>query len=152
MEEQHHKLIASLKHLLAICNDGKEGYRNAAENVDAPDLKSLLTAYSLQRAEFASELKSALIQLAADPDNNEGGPIGLLHRAWIDIKTVFTANDNKAVLEACETGEKAAIEAYNEVLSDPGIVHPGIRQLLSTQRNGIQHSLNNIAEMETQYA
>ncbi len=151
MEPVNEPLLNQLKHLLAISNDGKEGYRNAAENVDASELKALLTAYSIQRSEFSSELKTQIRLLGGNPDNDEGGPLGLLHRAWIDIKTVFTINDNKAVLEACETGEKAAIEAYDKALEHPEIASAA-RQLLSHHRKSIADSLQNIQRLEIQYA
>lgn len=153
METQSNpKLIGSLKHILSICNDGKEGYRNAAENVDASDLKAVLTTFSLQRSAYAGELKTLIRQQGGDPDNDEGGPLGVLHRAWIDIKTAFTVNDNKAVLEACETGERAAIEVYNDVLNDPEITDQAIRSKLVLQRTAIQQSLTHLEGLEAQYA
>ncbi|MDF3077555.1 MAG: family four-helix-bundle protein [Sphingobacteriaceae bacterium] len=150
MENQSEKAVSGLKHLLSICNDGKEGYKNAAENVDSADLKALLHTYSIQRAEFASSLKTCIHQCGGDPDNNEGGPLGAIHRAWIDIKTALTSNDNKAVLDACITGEKAAIEAYDNVLEDTSI-STETRQLLTTQRTGIQESLRNVEALEHQF-
>ncbi|MXV15093.1 ferritin-like domain-containing protein [Hufsiella ginkgonis] len=149
--ETNENLIPSLKHLLSICNDGKEGYRNAAENVDAPELKVLLTTYSLQRAEYADALKTSIRQAGGDPDNSDGGPLGALHRAWIDIKTAFTINDNKAVLDACVTGEKAAIEAYDKALDNDQLSSVQ-RQLLVSQRSGITQSLQNVENLEHQYA
>ncbi len=151
METTNEKAAANLKQLLSICNDGKEGYRTAAENVDSPDLKALLTTYSIQRAEFEMQLKTCMHQCNANPDNDSGGPLGVLHRTWIEIKTALTSNDNKAVLDACITGEKAALDAYNDALEDTEL-SPDIRQILADQRDSIKECLKNIEMLKDQYA
>lgn len=152
MENPNENIISGLKHLLSICNDGKEGFKIAAENVDSPELKALLTTYSLQRSEYASGLKTCIMQSGGDPDNEVGGSLGAIHRAWIDIKTAFTSNDNKAVLDACITGEKTAIESYDKILSDDYLVNPVIKTLLSTQKLGISDTLRHIENLEDKYA
>lgn len=151
MENQNEKSIGNLKHLLSLCNDGKEGYKTAAEDADSPELKTLFSMYSIQRAEYEMQLKKAIHQLHGDPDNDTGGPVGALHRVWMDIKTAFTKNDDKAILSACLTGEKSALEAYDKELQDPGI-SPEIIEILGEQRNGIADCIKNIEALKTQYS
>ncbi|MGV3703739.1 MAG: ferritin-like domain-containing protein [Arcticibacter sp.] len=148
---ENEKSIGNLKHLLSICNDGKEGYKTAAEDADSAELKTLFSMYSIQRAEYEMQLKKAIHQLGGDPDNDTGGPVGALHRVWMDIKTAFTKNDDKAILNACVTGEESALEAYDKELQDPGI-SPEIIEILSVQRNGVADCLKNIEALKTQYA
>ena len=150
MENRNEDLIQGLKHLLHIANDGKEGYKTAADDADSAELKAIFTTYSIQRSEFEMELKSLLRQLGADADNESGGPLGALHRVWMDIKTALTTNDNHAILDACITGEKAAIEAYDKVLTDTS-VSPEMRETLSSQSSDIQESLSNIQNLHQQY-
>ena len=150
MENRNEDLIQGLKHLLHIANDGKEGYKTAADDADSAELKAIFTTYSIQRSEFEMELKSLLRQLDADADNESGGPLGALHRVWMDIKTALTTNDNHAILDACITGEKAAIEAYDKVLTDTS-VSPEMRETLSSQSSDIQESLSNIQNLHQQY-
>jgi uncharacterized protein (TIGR02284 family) len=151
MDKKNEETIDGLRHLLSICNDGKEGYKHAAENADTGELKALFTTYSIQRAEFADKLKTCLREQGGDPDNETGGPLGILHRTWIDIKTAITTNDNKAVLDACITGEKAAVEAYDKVLEDENI-NADIRQIVMQQRSQIAEALQHIQRLELQYA
>ena len=140
---ENEKSIGNLMHLLSICNDGKEGYKTAAEDADSAELKTLFSMYSIQRAEYEMQLKKAIHQLGGDPDNDTGGPVGALHRVWMDIKTAFTKNDDKAILNACVTGEESALEAYDKELQDPGI-SPEIIEILAVQRNGVADCLKNI--------
>ncbi|EOR94826.1 hypothetical protein ADIARSV_2042 [Arcticibacter svalbardensis MN12-7] len=151
MRNINEQSIANLMHLLSICNDGKEGYKTAAEDVDSTELKTLFSMYSIQRAEFEMQLKKAIHQLGGNPDNETGGPIGTLHRVWMDIKTAFTKNDDEAILEACVTGEKSALEAYDKVITDPGI-DAEIMTVLATQRTGVADCLKNIQILKDQYA
>lgn len=150
METRNEELIDELKHLLHIANDGKEGYKTAAEDADSAELKALFTTYSIQRSEFEMELKSCLQQLGAPSDNESGGPLGALHRVWMDVKTALTSNDNHAILDACITGEKAAIEAYDKVLADTSL-SPEMREILTSQRADISESLRNVQNLEQQY-
>ncbi|MBC8054144.1 MAG: PA2169 family four-helix-bundle protein [Sphingobacteriaceae bacterium] len=151
MEVRNEDLIDGLKHLLHIANDGKEGYKTAAEDADSAELKALFTTYSIQRSEFEMELKSLLRQLGADSDNESGGPLGAIHRVWMDIKTAVTGNDNHAILDACITGEKAAVEAYDKVLTDTNLSQE-MRKTLSSQRSDISECLKNVQSLEQQYS
>ncbi|WP_207536048.1 ferritin-like domain-containing protein [Desertivirga arenae] len=149
--ESNKKIVENLTHLLSIINDGKEGYKNAAENADSPELRALFTTYSIQRAEFEMEMKSFIRQFGGDADNQHGGPLGVLHRTWIDIKTALTPNDNSAVLGAAITGETSAMKAYDEVLTDGNLTYE-LRQELVSQREAIHECLRNIQNLEKQYA
>ncbi len=151
MENRNKDLVDEIKHLLHIVNDGKEGYKTAAEDADSAELKALFTTYSIQRSEFEMELKSCLQQLGANSDNESGGPLGALHRVWMDIKTAVTSNDNHAILDACITGEKAAIEAYDKVINHADLSQE-MRETLISQRTEISESLRNVQNLEQQYA
>lgn len=150
MKNMNEEVADNLMHLLSICNDGKEGYKNAAENSETGELKALFTTYSIQRAEFADKLRTCIRQVGGDPDNERGGPLGMLHRTWIDIKTALTTKDNKAVLEACVTGEKAAVEAYDDALKNTDMSME-IRQIIMQQRSQISEALQHINILEHQY-
>ncbi|MBC7913160.1 MAG: PA2169 family four-helix-bundle protein [Pyrinomonadaceae bacterium] len=151
METRNEDLISGIKYLLHIANDGKEGYKTAADDADSAELKALFTTYSIQRSEFEMELKSLLRQLGADSDNESGGPLGAIHRVWMDITTAITGNDNHAILDACITGEKAALEAYGKILTEPSLSQE-MRELLQSHHSDISESLKNIENLEQQYS
>lgn len=144
--ENNEKMIDHLNHLVSICNDGKFGYETAAEDAGSSELRSMFMGYSSERAEYASQLKQQIRTLGGDPDKG-GGPLGALHRAWIDVKSALTSKDNKAVLGACITGEKAAVEAYDDVINDVDNLPVNVRQMLITHRRGIQEALNKVMSL-----
>lgn len=144
---EREKLADKLEHLLAICNDGKEGYKTASENVEDTELKSLFITYANQRSAFATEIKALLSQLGGDRQNKEGGPLGALHRAWIDVKAALTGKDRAAILNACITGDKAALNAYDDVLDEEDL-DTIMKTLLNKQRQEIAEALHSIEKLE----
>lgn len=142
MEKLNNQLIDDLNHLLTICNDGRYGYETAAKDADSSALKSVFSSYSHQREEFARLLHDEIRKAGGEADPG-GGPLGALHRAWIDVKTALSSRDNKAVLGACVTGEKAAVNAYNNVLENNNLP-ADIRAMISQQRRDIEEALNKI--------
>lgn len=145
MADTNNKITSTLNHLISIANDGKYGYENAAEDVKDITLKQMFQQYSSERASYAEDLKREVASMGDDPDKS-GGPLGALHRTWMDIKAAVTSGDREAILKTCVTGEEAAVKAYNDALDDENITG-NIRQLLTEQRSGVEAALNSIRSM-----
>jgi uncharacterized protein (TIGR02284 family) len=107
--------IATLNDLIETCQDGREGFREAAEGASRSDLKELLNKYSNERAAFESELQGLVRGLGATPEHS-GSLTAALHRGWMDIKAAVAGNDDAAILNECERGEDSAKKAYQEAL------------------------------------
>jgi len=107
---------STLNDLVQICLDGEKGFAEAAEHVVDSSLKLELMDYSMQRKDFASDLK-ALVSSTGEEPSHSGDLSAGLHRAWIDVKALFTSNDRHAVLAECERGEDAAVEAYRNAMA-----------------------------------
>jgi uncharacterized protein (TIGR02284 family) len=142
MEEVNKSVIDDLNYLITICNDGKYGYQEAAEDADSAVLRAMFAGYSAERAEFSEQLIVEVQKLGGNPDRN-GGPFGGVHRAWMNVKTALSAKDSRAVLAACITGEQAAIKAYSAVLKKNQVAAE-TRALLNQQRSNIEETLNTV--------
>jgi len=145
--EDNNKIISDLKSLVTIVNDGKEGYESAAETTDSVELKAIFLKYAAERKSYELELKSHLATHGGESDNSDGGILGTLHRAWIDVKEALSSKEDAAILGAIETGEKAAIEKYDGLLKDPS-THADHLDLLNKQRDGIQNALTDITSLK----
>ena len=145
MSDINKKAIERLNHLIAIDNDGKFGYENAAKDINDTTLQQMFRQYSLERGRYAEELKKEVARLGGESDNG-GGPLGALHRTWMDIKSTFTSGERDAILNTCITGEEAAANTYREALGDEHIT-ANTRQLLTQQSEGIQFALNSIRSL-----
>ena len=131
--------------LIETLKDGQEGFKQAAETVKDPQLKSVFSEYSQQRARFAIELRSK----AQSPDDREskmsGSAAGALHRGWINLKSAVTKGDDHAILAECERGEDSAVEEYRKALND-GLAAP-VQDIVSRQYAEIQKAHDRVKHL-----
>ncbi|MBL0735521.1 PA2169 family four-helix-bundle protein [Flavobacterium sp. GN10] len=142
-EETTTETIKTLEGLISILEDGKLGYTDAAEHVENQAMKTDFLEYARERALFIVELQNQINKLGKSTDTSGGGPLGVLHRAWIDIKSAFTGGDTEAIINACITGEEAAIEKYKMALEENHLEHDQV-YIVSKQLNSIQNTLSQI--------
>src|SRR5207249_10642884 len=116
--------ISTINDLIETLKDGQEGFRQAAEAVADPKLKSLFNEYSLQRARFAGELQSQAVALGESKPEDSGSAAGAMHRAWINLKSAIAKHDGHAILAECERGEDSAVEEYERAVEEGSRVGP----------------------------
>ena len=143
MENSNKYTIDKLNNLIDMSEDGKEGYENAAENVKDAGMKSSFSAFANERAENTLQLRQIVQQLNGDAEDKGGDSTGTLHRVWIDLKSVFTGGDTDAIINACITGEEAAIKEYKSVLDDAEILE-SCKFLVGKQLSTIEQALMSI--------
>jgi len=131
--------------LIETLKDGQQGFREAAESVKDPQLKSLFHDYAQQRARFLVELRSK----AQNPDEREhnvsGSAAGALHRGWINLKSALSKGDDHAILAECERGEDSAVDEYQNALSD-GLAAP-VLEIVSRQYIEIKPTHDRIRDL-----
>lgn len=111
------KNVQTLEELISILDDGKVGYANAAENCENATLKSEFLAIARERALMIVQLQDEVNSLGKSTDATDG-PLGAIHRAWIDFKSLLTGHDSNAIIEACITGEEYAVDKYKSALEN----------------------------------
>ena len=120
-----------LNNLIETLKDGQEGFKQAAEGVSDPKLKSLFRDYSDQRSRFATVLQSEARRQGETEPETASSAAGALHRGWINLKSAITGGDEHAILVECERGEDSAVEEYKKALDDA--LSPAARELVSLQ-------------------
>ena len=120
-----------LNNLIETLKDGQEGFKQAAEGVSDPKLKSLFRDYSDQRSRFATVLQSEARRQGETEPETTSSVAGALHRGWINLKSAITGGDEHAILVECERGEDSAVEEYKKALDDD--LSPAARELVSLQ-------------------
>lgn len=142
-DETTKETVSTLEGLISILEDGKLGYTNAAEHAEEASIKSDFIQYARERSLFTVELQDEINRLGKSTNESGGGALGALHRTWIDIKASFTGGDTEAIINACITGEEAAIEKYEEVLKKDHLQTNQIA-MITKQLNSIQSTLTKI--------
>lgn len=139
-------LFDSLQHLIRVCHEGEESYRQAAEHTTNDWLRSQFESYSHQREQFAVELSNIAAGYGAEPQT--GTTVGeALHKAWVDLRNALTgtSSDDKVLLEELERGEDAAKAAYEEQL-DKGLPEH-VHSVVQSQYQDILRTHNAVRDL-----
>ena len=129
-----------LNELLEKNYDAEKGYIDATQNVESNNLKMFFKSRATERSEFAKELRTEILQYGQIPTDS-GTLKGTLHRNWMNLKTTFTSNDEKAILNEAIRGEEASLEEYNTLITARNLP-PTIDGLIAKHRNAIQAAIN----------
>ncbi|QCX39097.1 PA2169 family four-helix-bundle protein [Aureibaculum algae] len=140
------KLGEKLNTLLEKSYDAEKGYHKAAENAKNPGLKGYFERKSKERNQFGHAIKSEIRNFGQEIDKG-GSAAGSMHRAWMDVKSFFSADSDESMLEAAITGEKAAIDDYQDVLNEINLP-TSTATLLTNQVSQIKNDLNTIKNLE----
>ena len=135
--------VKGLNKLITTLYDGENGYKEAAEEVESVSLATKFRELSQQRYNFGHEIKPFITQAGGTVD--KGGSTGAaLHRAWIDIKSALSTQDEAAVIAECIRGDESGIETYQDVLKDTTLTGDA-RQTVTRQ---LQQFERTVAEMK----
>ncbi|CAH8283075.1 uncharacterized protein (TIGR02284 family) [Mariniflexile fucanivorans] len=135
-----------LNDLLEKTYDAEKGFNTASENTEHAALKRYFERKSKERYDFGHELKSEIKSFGGHVDKG-GSATGTAHRTWMNVKAFFSIDNDESMLEEAITGEKAALDEYEDVLSEtdlPSSTH----SLLVKQKNTIEADLNTIKRLE----
>lgn len=132
--------VGILQELVEINNDRVAGFDKANKDISEEnvDLRAIFTKYADQSRRFAQELSAEVGKLGEDVDTDKS-VTGTLHRAWIDIKSVFSGGDRKSILDEAERGEDAIKAAYKKALEDVEITGE-LRNTLTVQAQEVNEA------------
>ncbi len=136
------KISNKLNELLEKNYDAEKGYLNSADNVDSSSLKIFFKRRASERSQFAKELRTEILSYGQIPEDN-GSIKGVMHRNWMSLKSLFSGNNEEAILEEALRGEKASLNEYDEILKEQAFVS-STRKMLENQKQQIQSAINTL--------
>ncbi|MDO6810949.1 PA2169 family four-helix-bundle protein [Zobellia galactanivorans] len=139
METYTEKIAKNLNALIEKNRDAKKGFTNAAQHAKAKSLSLWFGNRALEREVFNKMLKMEVSSFGQDFDLN-GSLTGDIHRTWMDFKSLFTMDNDKAMIAEAIRGERAALEEYNSVLAEISLP-TSTEGVLNDQRIKIEHGL-----------
>jgi len=130
-----------LNDLVEINRDRIKGYEKASQDIEKydADLKLVFSEMADQSRDNVDDLNEKIAKHGGDIDN-DSSVSGAIHRAWIDVKALFTGKDRTAILESCEFGEDAIQKAYDSALSSDAEIDADCRQLITKQKSSLKTS------------
>ena len=129
-------IIEVLNDLVMINNDRVAGYEKVLSETKEieNDLRSMFSNLAEQSRGFAQDLSTEVTRLGGEPATGTMTS-GKLYRVWMDVRSAFTNDNRKAVLENAESGEDAAKKAYEEAVKTD--LPDDIMQMLIKQQTSI---------------
>lgn len=137
------QVISTLNSLIELNRDGQNGFKEAAEKIESPQLKQFCLEQSRSRAQFVGELQPLVLSLGSEPDNT-GSVAGAMHRGWMDLESALGGGDH-AILAATETGEDHAVNEYKKALAETLPAH--VRDLVERQFQSVTQAHDKVKGM-----
>lgn len=146
MTMNNETVLDKLQYLLGTLRDGEKGFADAAEHATDPQLRTLFTERSGQRARLAAEVEAHIARLGDKP--REAGSVGAaLHRTWLNVRDALTGRDDYQVVAEAERGEDVAVENYQDVLKEADLP-ADIRTFVEGQFAQVKASHDQIRDMK----
>lgn len=137
--------IEELNDIIAKCYDAEKGYKEAAEEVEDHDLKTVFREYAQQRYDFGHQIKEEIRLLGGSIETGDT-IASKLHRAWMDLRSAFTGNDEAAILKEAIRGEKNALSNYEDALKEMPVTSSAYTTLVN-QRNQIRSAVARLEQL-----
>lgn len=138
--------VGVLNDLIEINNDRIAGFEKALADINDEnvDLKAIFLEYAAQSRKYSQELSALVSTYGTASDVETGTSVsGTLHRAWIDVKSLFGASDREGILNEAERGEDAIKAAYKTALTE-GQVPANALETVTEQADGIRSAHDTI--------
>lgn len=129
--------ISVLNDLIETSKDGEKGFRECAEDLKNPQLKTTMNQRAQDCATAAAELQQLVRTLGGDPETSTS-VAGDMHRRWVDLKSMVTGKSDEAILNECERGEDVALKSYRKALDKD--LPADIRVVVQRQFQGVQRN------------
>ena len=116
-------VIATLNDLIETSRDGEEGFRQCADTVKNPNLKTFFEQKAARCGEAVGQLAQIVREMGGNPDKSSSMS-GTMHRFWVGLRSSLSGMSEHAILDECERGEDVAKRSYEKALAQdlPGDV------------------------------
>lgn len=104
MKTYTEKIAEKLNALVEKNRDAQKGFAKAADRSRAKSLATWFNDRSIEKKVFNMDIKAELTCYGRNFDES-GSLTGDMHRAWMDVTTLFSADNDMAMLEEAIRGE-----------------------------------------------
>ena len=109
--------IRTLNSLIATTLDSVDGYTEAAAATDHAGFGDMFTARATERRSIVTQLQGEVTRLGGNPED-DGTILASAHRTFLDLKSVVTGRDDKAIVNEVERGEDHILHKFQDALKD----------------------------------
>ncbi|HYE45255.1 MAG TPA: PA2169 family four-helix-bundle protein [Caulobacter sp.] len=118
MHSSNDHAVKVLNSLIETTLDSANGYKEAAENVEAPQYRTMFSERATKRMELTRRLQQEVRSFGGDPEDDQS-LLGKAHNKFVDIKNALTGGPNdKSVIDEVERGEDVIKAKYEAATRD----------------------------------
>lgn len=119
--------ISTLNSLIATTIDSVDGYTEAAK-ASQSRFSMLFTSRANERREVATQLQQEVTNLGGEPED-DGTALAGAHRVFLNLKSMVTGQDEKAIIDEVEAGEDHIKAKYEDAIRDTDL-SPSVRAII----------------------
>ena len=138
--------ISTLNDLIETCRDGENGFHAAAEALEDHHVKGQFQRYARQRAEMVRQLEEQVGRLGGTAATS-GSVSGSLHRGWMNLTSLVTGSDDKAIIAEAERGEDVAKSVFEKALAG-STLPAGARAIVEQQSAIVRATHDEVRSLE----
>ncbi len=127
-----------LNNLLECLYDSQYGYQECAKEVDDISLKNLFEDLSKKRLAMIYDIKRVML-MPTESTTDSGSVTGVLHRTYINLKSLLTGGDKKSITAEVKRGEDFTLSQYEMTINSnlPSSAKDLLRQQLAEVKNDL---------------
>lgn len=140
--------INYLQELIQINVDSRDGFRQAAQDIDDMTISQLFLQLADEREQQATQL-SQYVELNQEAPNRSGSFAAALHRSWMSLRELLTTDNTKAILEEAERGEDQIKSAYENAIRETS--GSAVNDVLLRQYAKVKTAHDRVRDLRDQY-
>lgn len=140
--------ITAIQSLIQYNLDSVKGFKQAAEQIDHPQLENWLISRAGERKVYAEELQS-FVEMTDDQPEDSGTTAGSFHRWWMSLRESLSSDDTEAVLKEAVRGENKIKSEYESSIKQT--TGNPINDVLHRQYNEIVSNYNEVKSLSDEY-
>ncbi len=145
MSETSHE-ISTLNSLIATTLDSVDGYTEAAKETKNSSFTTLFTGLASERRQLASRLQQEVTSLGGTPED-DGTVAASAHRVFLNLKSLVTGHDDKAIINEVEAGEDHIKAKFEDALADRNL-SPTVLGLVETAYDSVKEGHDEIRDIK----
>ena len=144
-DQQH--AVRVLNSLIETTLDSANGYREAAENAQSTQFRTLFEERSRRRLDLTRQLQQEVRSFGGEPEDDQS-MLGKAHNKFVDLKTALTGGPNdKAVINEVERGEDVIKAKYEKAIDDQDLP-ANVRQTVTQAYQSIRADHDEISRIK----
>lgn len=149
MQGDREHAVKVLNSLIETTLDSANGYKEAAENAQSTEYRTMFEERASRRMDLTRQLQQEVRSFGGEPETDQS-MMGKAHNKFVDLKNALTGgSSDKAVINEVERGEDMIKAKYEKAVNDTDLP-VDVRQRLTEVYQSIRADHDEISRIKHQ--